>query len=237
MREVTDDAAAVRECCTTGALLLWQELRDVYGHVSCRMPSGDGFYLGMVRVQPSGQIYPALAFDSEGRALDEIQGPSEIFLHTEIYRARPEVMAIAHAHPHTATALSATRQSIYAVNMQSRQFGDGLPTFRGDLVHSTEMAAELAATMGDEVAILLRGHGAVTVGAHVPEAVTHMLALEQAAQQILWAKPFGGADPLPAHLRKIPSKRTAGLLGETYQWRQLMWEKRLRSEGGAPGSF
>lgn len=220
----------IKERCRQGAYLLWQELRDPYGHVSCRNPEG-GFFLSLVRVQASGRVYPVLSYDDEGQPLSAVEGgPSEIYLHSEIYRRRPDVMAVAHAHPPVATALSSTDQTLFAVNVQSRSFGTGLPVFAGDFVNNADIGAALAEKLGDGVAIMLEGHGAVTAGAHVPEAVTHMLYVEEVAQKILWAKPFGGARPLAERMLKIPFGRSEGLMGDTFLWRQLMWE--LNRQGG-----
>ena len=44
------DVAEIRRQCFLGARFLWRELRELYGHVSCRLPNGQGFALMMVRV-------------------------------------------------------------------------------------------------------------------------------------------------------------------------------------------
>lgn len=229
------DEEDLKERCRLGALWMWEALQNFHGHVSCRRPDGDGFFLAMVRVQASGLPYPVLTYDGAGRLLTpSVKGPSEVYLHSETYRRRPDVMAIAHSHPRTATALSTTDQPLYAVSTDSAPFGTGLPAFRGDLIDRPEIGAELAEALGNHVALLLQGHGVVTVGIHVPDAVTQMIYVEEAAQQMVWARLFGGARMLPEHLQAIPPKRTEGLMGDTYWWRQWMWDRKRRTgEKGA----
>jgi L-fuculose-phosphate aldolase len=219
----------LRRNCFLGARFLWRELREIYGHVSVRLPDNRGFLLMMARV-PGGPIDPdeVLMFDYEGNKLGgETPTPYEITLHTEIFRKRADVHSIVHSHPHMATALSTVGKTVYAITQQSKVFGTGVPVFKGDFITDPEIGIELAGCLGDHAAALMKGHGCVTVGANVPDAVANVLYLEQAAKQQIWAASLGGTpELLPPHIleHRFPEERVKNNLGTNNLWRQLVWE-------------
>lgn len=235
---MSEDVAELRRQCLLGARFLWRELRELYGHVSCRLPSGDGFLLMMTRV-PVAPLDPdeVLVFDYDGKKLEgEQPTPYEIYLHTEIYRRRPDVQSIVHSHPHVATAVSTTGNTIYALTHQSKRYGTGIPVFKGDFIDDQQLGVELADCLGAAPAMLLKAHGAVTVGRHVPESVGNMLFLEQAAQQQVWAAAVGTPEPLPQRLRdyKFAGPTEVGG-GDLNLWRQLVWDLETGQGGRHPG--
>src|SRR5438132_12737362 len=125
----------LRTECLLGARILWRELRDVMGHVSSRLPDGTGFALKMVRVPPE-PIDPdsVMTFDFDCHRLEGEQPILEPYIHSEILRARPDVNAVVHVHPHMATVISTTGKTGYAVTHQSAQFEEGLPVFHGQWI-------------------------------------------------------------------------------------------------------
>jgi len=218
----------LRRQCFLGARFMWRELRELYGHVSARLPDGKSFVLMMVRV-PEAPVDAdeVMVFDYEGNKLEgDSPTPYEITLHTEIFRLRPDVNSIVHSHPHMATALSTAGQTIYGITQQSKVFGKGIPTFKGDFIDDREIGVELARCLGDQPAAMMKGHGCVVVGKHVPEAVSNVLYLEQAARQMVWAKSFGTPEVLPDRIlaHRFPESRSHLNLGTTNLWRQLEWE-------------
>ncbi|HEX6513785.1 MAG TPA: class II aldolase/adducin family protein [Chloroflexota bacterium] len=218
----------LRQQCFLGARFLWRELREIYGHVSVRLPDNKGFVLMFSRV-PEPPIDPdeVLTFDYEGNKLQgQTPTPYEISLHTEIYRRRPDVNSVVHSHPHMATALSTAGKTVYGITQQSKQFGAGVPVFRGDFITDPELGIELAGCLGDHSAALMKGHGCVTVGRHVPDAVTTVLYLEQAAKQQIWAATLGTPELLPDRImnHRFPEERATNNLGTNNLWRQLVWE-------------
>jgi len=199
------------------ARILWDELRDVWGHVSARLPDG-GFCLAMVRLPRDAQSHRALVFSDDGEERSGGAAPLELPIHTELYRRRRDVSAVVHAHPHAAVALSTTGDTVRAISQQSVIFGDGIPVGDGAFVDTVAAGQRLAAAMGTAVAELLRGHGAVTVGGSIGEAVSTMLYLEQTAQQQLWAAANGGAAALLSVLRDHRVHRDGGM-------RSVLWDQ------------
>ncbi|HLY64800.1 MAG TPA: class II aldolase/adducin family protein [Chloroflexota bacterium] len=227
---MNDDVELLRRQCFLGARFLWQELREIYGHVSVRLPDGKGFLLMFTRV-PEPPLDPdeILTFDYEGnRLMGDTPTPYEITLHTEIYRKRPDVQSVVHSHPHMATALTTAGKTVYATTQQSKVFGTGVPVFKGDFITDVEIGKELADCLGDQPAALMKGHGCVVVGRHVPDAITNVLYLEQAAKQQIWASMLGGTpELLPDRVlnHRFPAEYAAGHnQASTNLWRQLVWE-------------
>ena len=223
-----------KEDCLLGARFLWQELHDVWGHVSCRLPSGDGFALKMVRFSPDPKIDPdeVQVFDYDGKRLEgETSTPMEITIHTEIFRMRPDVNSIIHAHPHVATALTTTGKNVFALTQQSASFRNGFPMFRGNFIDGEVIAQELAEQLGSEPAILMKGHGIVTAGPSVPAAFDTLFYVEQAAQQITWASAVGTPEILPEDVQEYRLSRNRAAAANpgapapgSAIWQQLVWE-------------
>jgi ribulose-5-phosphate 4-epimerase/fuculose-1-phosphate aldolase len=110
--------------------------------------------------------------------------PDEFHIHAEIYRARPDVHAIAHTHPKGVIATTAAELEIVGLDVRSAVFGDGVPLLRyPDSIHVTtqERGEKLAASLGTGPAVAMQGHGAVTVAATPEQAVVLSLCLERAA--------------------------------------------------------
>lgn len=231
---VTDDLDELRLQVLLGTRFLWGELHEVFGHVSCRLPGGDGFLVKSVRVgQPGVDPDEVLVCDGQGRKLAGVGPlPSELPIHTEILRRRPDVRSVVHTHPHASTAITTAGRTVMALTHQSARFGAGVPLFRGDLIATTELGQELADRLGDGDAVLLRGHGAVVIGRHVPEAVCKAIYLEQAALQLIWAASVGVPRTLPERLREHPFHTATPGSSEAVLWRQLRWEHE-RERGAA----
>jgi ribulose-5-phosphate 4-epimerase/fuculose-1-phosphate aldolase len=171
------------------------------GHVSIRVP-GDPthFYMkphsfGFEEITPENIVLCNL--DGE-----KISGGgrkhSEVYIHSEIFKARPDVMSVIHAHPTYAVAWSATGKPLQPISQPGIAFADGVPYFTDtvDLIRSTEMGAGVARALGSHKAVLMRNHGVAVVGATVEEATILTLMLDNAAQIQLLAAAAGGPGPL-----------------------------------------
>ncbi len=162
------------------------------GHVSARHPGTDFYWikasgLGLDEVTPDDVVL----VDLDGNKVWGQGRPhNELPIHAEIYRARPDVMAVVHTHPPYATAFAASDIPLRPVSHEGALFWPDLPrfTFTTDLVLTREQGEALAKTLGTARAVLLRNHGIVTVGSSVEEAALLAIQLERAAKlQILAA--------------------------------------------------
>jgi ribulose-5-phosphate 4-epimerase/fuculose-1-phosphate aldolase len=171
------------------------------GHVSIRVP-GDPthFYMkphsfGFEEITPGNIVLCNL----EG---EKISGGgrkhSEVYIHSEIFKARPDVMSVIHAHPTYAVAWSATGKPLQPISQPGIAFADGVPYFTDtvDLIRSTDMGAGVARALGNHKAVLMRNHGVAVVGATVEEATVLTIWLDNAAQIQLLAAAAGGPGPM-----------------------------------------
>jgi ribulose-5-phosphate 4-epimerase/fuculose-1-phosphate aldolase len=148
---------------------------NAYGHVSVRDPDDPQHYY-MARYVSAGIVK---AFDIVEYDLDSnpVDGPrkdnfNERFIHGEIYKVRPDVMAVVHSHTPELVAFSVSSIPLRPVMAAAAFLGDGIPTFdirsythtsNVGIISNPELGAGLAKELGDKAAILLYGHGAVTV--------------------------------------------------------------------------
>lgn len=118
----------------------------------------------------------------------------EVFIHTEIMRARPDVQAVVHTHPPHAVAFSSLCRPLLPVGHEGSLFCDGLPVFdrTSDLIVSPDLGRAVAACLEGHNAMLLRNHGIVTAGRSVEEAVMTAILLEKACKVQLLAEHAGG---------------------------------------------
>jgi ribulose-5-phosphate 4-epimerase/fuculose-1-phosphate aldolase len=129
-----------------------------------------------------------IAASMEWKELDVESGtlpagvPREAWIHLAIARVRPEVGAICRAQPPVATALASAGVPIMPLHGQGTYVGALVPVFDDAiLVRDEARAVELARDLGESPALILRGNGAVTVGANIGEAVARMWVLEASA--------------------------------------------------------
>jgi L-fuculose-phosphate aldolase len=186
-----------REVALGGWVLDHSGLSDyVWGHVSARDPEGRGVWmkasgLGFDEVNPDDVLLVA----PDGEVLAG-EGPrhSEYPIHTEVLRARPDLGSVVHVHPPHAIALAASDQPLEPISHVGGVFSRGLRRWGGapDLVDTARHGEALAQALDDDRALLLVGHGIITVGASVGLAVTTAIMLEQACRVQLLAEGFGG---------------------------------------------
>lgn len=167
---------------------------DGLGHISVRDPDEpQTFWL-------SREIAPALVtaddlmqYGIDGEPLDPRGRNSyyERYIHSEIYRARPDVNSVAHSHAEESILFGATGIELRAMAHVHHFLWDvrtfeirGLPDNpRGNLlVNSPALGAALAKTLGDGRVALMRGHGMVTVGTTIREAVHRSIYTVQNAR-------------------------------------------------------
>jgi len=171
------------------------------GHVSVRVP-GDAahFYMkphsqGLDEITPENIVVCNLAGEKVGGGG---RRHSEVYIHSEIYQRRPDVMSVIHTHPTHAVALSATGRPLLPISQPSVAFcdgaGRGVPYFTDtiDLIRTPEMGAGVALALGGASAVFLRNHGVAVVGASLDESVVLALLLEEACRIQLLAQAGGG---------------------------------------------
>jgi L-fuculose-phosphate aldolase len=124
--------------------------------------------------------------------------PDELPLHREIYRARPDVGGVVHTHPQSSVAVSLHPERWVIACQDAVPFWNRVVFYdSGELVASPEAGRRLAEALGDGRAVLLRGHGLVTVGGDVEEATVRAVQLERALRVQVAAQMLGPIESIP----------------------------------------
>lgn len=171
---------------------------DAYGHVSLRSPENPQRYFIARSLAPEVvQVEDIMEYDLDSNPLDaDVDKPKgresvrERFIHGEVYKARPEVMAVVHNHSPSVIPFSVTGVPMRPIYHMASFIGDGVPNFeirkfeKGTdlLVKTPKLGKALARTLGKSPASLMRGHGAVVVGENIARAVGRSVYLEQSAR-------------------------------------------------------
>jgi HCOMODA/2-hydroxy-3-carboxy-muconic semialdehyde decarboxylase len=185
-------------------ILFDQGVVDAFGHISARHDKAPDRFL-LARNMAPGQVTRAdiIEFDLDGNPIDA-DGRRvylERFIHSEIYRARPDVMAVVHNHSPTVVPFSIVpSQPFRPVCHMCGFIGAGARNFEirevaGDasdlLIRSRELGAALAHTLGPGLITLMRGHGATIVGESIRHAVYRAVYAEVNARLLSEALRLG----------------------------------------------
>ncbi len=176
---------------------------DAYGHVSARSDRRPQHFL-MSRSRAPALVMVAdlmeLDADSEPLPGDKRKGFIERYIHGEIYRARPEVMAVVHSHSPSVIPFGVTRTRLRPVYHMGSFLWSGAPVFdirkvreENDLlVRDRPLGRALAGSLGTCTCVLMRGHGMTVVGDSVQEAVFRAIYTEMNARLQLQAMQLEG---------------------------------------------
>ncbi len=199
---VTPQATDTRalEAAAATRMLVEERILDYSGHVSIRVPGQDAFVI-QIGSHSRAEVDPdsMLVVDFDGNVLEgDGQPPSEIPIHIEILKARPDVQAVLHSHMELAIAFT-MMEGVKLVPMRARasRWKSGIP-MDDDPSHikTTGQGQTLARTLGPHHAVLMRAHG-LTLVAESAQALfidaVHFKENATAQMQALQA----GAKPLP----------------------------------------
>jgi L-ribulose-5-phosphate 4-epimerase len=190
----------LRETLTEAGRVLAMEGHGDYvaGHISVRLPKNSGRFLmkpagiGIEEMRPDNII----TVDIEGKKVDgAMPRHNEVYIHSEVFRARSDVNCVIHSHPVHAVAFSSLGKPLVAVGNDATTFAGGrLPVFSEttDLIVNQERGKAVARCLGEHPALILRNHGIVVAGGSIEEAVWTAIKLEKACRVQLLAESAGG---------------------------------------------
>jgi ribulose-5-phosphate 4-epimerase/fuculose-1-phosphate aldolase len=184
------DPALVEDLVTANHILYSEGVVDGFGHVSARHDKDPRYFL-LARSMAPGLVTKSdiLVFDLDGNAV-AANGAKlylERFIHSEIYKAHPEVKAVVHSHSPSVIPFGVTEVPLRPIYHMSSFLGTGVPVFEireagGDatdmLVRNPALGAALAKDLGHSAVILMRGHGDAVVGDSVKQAVFRAIYTE-----------------------------------------------------------
>src|SRR5471032_107614 len=195
--------AVLEDLAAASRILVDQGVFDAAGHVSMRHPGNPKHFLMSRSLAP--QLVTAndiMEFDLDCIPIDPKgrNGFIERFLHGEIYKKRPDVMAVAHSHSASVIPFGLTNTPMRATYHNAAFLAAGVPVFDirqqfgvSDIVISTQAkGAALAQVLSDKPVALLRAHGMVAVAGSLPVAVFRAIFTEVSARVQLQATTLGG---------------------------------------------
>ena len=169
-------------------------LVTAYGHVSARA----GASMLITPAADLATVTEATIVDVPLEASSlPTAAPAEAWAHLAIYRARPDAESIARAQPASAFAAAATTTSLAPLHGQAAWLGESIPVYdSAHLLRSADLAERAARSLPTGEALLLRGNGALTLGATPGVAVARMWLLSAACDACLATQAAGQVKPL-----------------------------------------
>jgi ribulose-5-phosphate 4-epimerase/fuculose-1-phosphate aldolase len=198
----TPDPALLEDLVAANRILSDHGVLDAYGHISARDPAHPQHYW------ISRSMAPALVGATDIIACDLDNNPVrpsetrlffERVIHGEIYKARPDVMAVLHNHSPSLIPFCNSDTRLRPMVGSAAFLGEGAPVFdirtiddEGDLnVCTLAQAQGLAQALGRHCLVLLRGHGAVLAGDSIRQVVRRAIIAESNAKQQIQATVLG----------------------------------------------
>ena len=201
--KISASKGLLEDLVAASRILAQHEVLDAYGHVSARSDKRPDHFVMSRSLAPAlvtAADLMELDADSEPLPGDKRKGFLERYIHGEIYRARPEVMAVVHSHSASVIPFGATRTKLRPIYHMGHSCGPVHPcskfaTRNPDndlLVRDRPLGHALAKTLGKCNCVLMRGHGMTVIGDSVPEAVFRAIYTEMNARLQLQATQLEG---------------------------------------------
>ncbi len=184
-----------------GKVLVGQGQDDfTRGHISVRLPDNPSLFymkahsIGLDEITSDN----ILTIDLAGNVVaGKAKRHSEVYIHSEIFKARADVACVLHTHPPYSIALSASGRPLKAYSQPGALFHDALGLYDDtiNLIRSPALGAGVARALGSCRAVLLKNHGVVVAGATIEEVVISTIMLENAAMIQMIAEAAGTPAP------------------------------------------
>ena len=224
----------LRDLVSANRILAKEDVVDAYGHVSLRHPDNSNHFLIARSVAPelvTADDIVELGLDGRPVREEERTLYLERFIHAAIFEARPDVMAVVHAHAEDTLPFGITDATKLRPVIHSGSFiGAEVPVWDiadnfGDtnlLVTNIEQGRDLAKCLGVNNVALMRGHGFAAAGRSLIEVVRMSVYLARNARALLRAKQLGGrikylsqGRSMPATVATAPIRPRLGVPGNT----------------------
>lgn len=202
--------AALRETMCQVGRRLWDRglVGACEGNLSARLP--EGRLLCTPAGVPKGRLEPddLVVLEPDGELVSGRRPSTEIRMHLRCYGRRPDGMAVVHAHPPVATALTVAGRPIPAGMLPEADMVLGpVASVPFSMPGTDEVPDNLDPFLSDHKTFLLSHHGAVTLGKDLWDACDRMETLERVAAVLWHASVLGGLVPLPAVAAEVLAGR------------------------------
>jgi ribulose-5-phosphate 4-epimerase/fuculose-1-phosphate aldolase len=236
--KVSASKGLVDDVVAASRVLAQQGVLDAYGHVSARSDKrSDRFILSRSRAPGLVVAGDIMEHDANSEPVgDGRKGFLERFIHGEIYRLRPEVMAVVHSHSPSVIPFGVTKSKLKPIYHMASFLWSGVALFeirdtRPDndlLIRDIPLGKALAHSLGKCTCVLMRGHGMTVVGDSVAEAVFRSIYTEMNARLQIQAGQLEG--PI-AFLSEEEGKRSTATNRSTLERPWELWKKAASAKG------
>ena len=233
-------AQRLADLAAASRILAAQGVVDGFGHVSMRHPSAPGRYL-MARALAPALVTPGdiIEYDLDSNPCNAAGRGSflERFIHGEIYKARPEVMAVVHSHSPSVIPFGLVDVPMRAMFHNAAFIAAGVPVFdirekfgaTDLLVSDVGKGVALTEIMGKQDVVLMRAHGSVACGPTLETAVFRAVYTEVNARIQHWTTALGGGAPISA--LDLEEARLADVVNQGAGLRAWqLWRSQVRSQ-------
>jgi len=228
------DATLVERLATANRILYNEGVVDGFGHVSVRHDRSAGHFL-LARNMAPALVTPAdiLTFDLDGTPIDagDRRVYLERFIHGEIYRVRPDVVAVVHSHSPNVIPFAVTKTPLRPVYHMSGFLGEGTAHFEirdvaGNsdlLIRNSALGRALATALGVRSAVLMRGHGSTVVGTSLEQVVYRAIYAEMNARLQTQATALGAVTYLNAEEAALAAATNDTQLARVWE----LWQRKV----------
>jgi HCOMODA/2-hydroxy-3-carboxy-muconic semialdehyde decarboxylase len=231
-----------RDLVLANRILVRESVLDGWGHVSVRSQTQhDHFYISRAKAPASVMLEDLIEVEvMTGEPVDAgVRTYVERHLHAGIYRAHPDVHSVVHSHSAGLIPFGLTGVPLRAIFHVAPFLASGTPIFEirdwseaptDLLVSSPELGDALARTLEDNAMVLMRGHGAATVGGSIQQAVYRAVYAQQSAHLQARAQAMGQITDLSPAEVELAEKRTNDNLHRVWSlWAEEASERPLSS--------
>jgi ribulose-5-phosphate 4-epimerase/fuculose-1-phosphate aldolase len=242
MTLATADTALLEKLVLANRILFDQGIVDGFGHVSVRHNASPAhFLLSCNRAPGLVTLQDILCYDMDGHPAEPTDRRSylERFIHSEIYKARSDVVSIVHSHSPSVIPFGVTGQRLRPVFHMSGFLGSGSAHFEireagGNtdlLIRNSGLGKALARSLGSHNCVLMRGHGSTTVGPSLELAVYRAIYAEENAKLQISAASLGTINFLNEEEAALAAATTEGQVVRAWD----LWAQQVSP--GAPDSI
>jgi HCOMODA/2-hydroxy-3-carboxy-muconic semialdehyde decarboxylase len=216
-------------------ILVNEGVLDGFGHISVRDPENpEQFFIAKSMAPALVTQADLYVCNLDGDVVEPVGGKTyvERFIHSEIYRARPDVMSVIHSHSPAVIPFGVTGARLRPICHMSGFLGASVPVYEirnhADestdlLIRNQELGRSLAVTLGNAAVSLMRGHGSVVVGHSIKQAVFRAIYTENNARLQQEASRLGDVNFLTDDEAQATSDMNDQHLDRPWQ----MWKRRV----------
>jgi len=227
--------ATVADLAIANRVLAHENVVDGFGHISARDPQNPNRYW-LARSMAPALVTEAdvMTYDLDSNALNANGRVSylERFIHGAIYKVRPDVQSVVHAHTASVIPFGVSSAALQPIYHMASFLGTNVPVFEirdaagpasDMLIRTPALGDALARTLGSANVALMRGHGMVAVGTSIPEAVFRAYYTGMDAQLESEALRLGTPRFLNAAEAQASSETNAALVDRSWQlWKRAV---------------